>query len=124
MPDFTIEFYEKPNGKRPAEDFTSRLDKKMKARAIQYLELLSERGNDLREPFSKFLTDGIFELRIKQGSDISRVIYFFYVDKRIVMTNGFIKKTQRTPRSEIKKAKKYRDDYITRMENNKDEQIL
>ena len=49
--------------------------------------------------------------------NISRVMYFFYVGKKIVMTNGFVKKTQKTPKSEINLAKKYRDDYIERMGN-------
>ena len=40
---------------------------------------------------------GIFELRAKVGTDISRVLYFFYYEGRIVLTHGFIKKTQRTP---------------------------
>ena len=57
---------------------------------------------------------GIFELRAKVGTDISRVLYFFYYEGRIVLTHGFIKKTQRTPASEIEKAKKYRRDYIER----------
>lgn len=56
-------------------------------------------------------------MRCKVGSDISRVMYFFYVGKKIVMTNGFVKKTQKTPKSEINLAKKYRDDYIERMGN-------
>lgn len=57
---------------------------------------------------------GIFELRAKVGTDISRVLYFFYYEGRIVLTHGFIKKTQRTPAAEIEKAKKYRRDYIER----------
>lgn len=57
---------------------------------------------------------GIFELRAKVGTDISRVLYFFYYEGRIVLTHGFIKKTQRTPAGEIEKAKKYRRDYIER----------
>lgn len=57
---------------------------------------------------------GIFELRAKVGTDISRVLYFFYYEGRIVLTHGFIKKTQRTPAGEIEKAKKYRIDYIER----------
>ena len=57
---------------------------------------------------------GIFELRAKVGTDISRVLYFFYYEGRIVLTHGFIKKTQRTPAGEIEKAKKYRSDYIER----------
>lgn len=57
---------------------------------------------------------GIFELRAKVGTDISRVLYFFYYEGRIVLTHGFIKKTQRTAAGEIEKAKKYRRDYIER----------
>ena len=57
---------------------------------------------------------GIFELRAKVGTDISRVLYFFYYEGRIVLTHGFIKKTQRTPAGEIEKAKEYRRDYIER----------
>lgn len=57
---------------------------------------------------------GIFELRAKVGTDISRVLYFFYYEGRIVLTHGFIKKTQRTPAGEIEKAKIYRRDYIER----------
>ena len=57
---------------------------------------------------------GIFELRAKVGTDISRVLYFFYYEGRIVLTHGFIKKTRRTPAGEIEKAKKYRRDNIER----------
>jgi phage-related protein len=60
------------------------------------------------------LPNGIFELRAKVGSDISRVFYFFVIGKRIVLTNGFIKKTQKTPKSEIELAKKYRNEFLNR----------
>lgn len=46
--------------------------------------------------------------------DVSSVLYFFYHDGKIILTNGFIKKTQKTPRSEIIKAKEYRADYLER----------
>ena len=62
----------------------------------------------------KHLSEGIFELRAQAGSDISRVLYFFYVDQHIILTNGFIKKTQKTPPQEIERAKKYRADYLSR----------
>ena len=77
--------------------------------------ILEERGNMLREPYSKYIEDGIFELRVKVGTDISRVLYFFYVGKKIILTNGFIKKTQKTPKKEIEKAKAYRENYLKRM---------
>lgn len=78
------------------------------------LTVLQEKGNQLREPYSKHLEDGIFELRGKVGNDISRVLYFFYYGGKIVITNGFVKKTNKTPHDEIKKAKCYRKDYIER----------
>lgn len=58
--------------------------------------------------------DGIFELRVKVGTDVSRVLYFFVVGKKIILTNGFRKKTNKTPRDVIELAKKYRDDFIKR----------
>ena len=58
-------------------------------------------------PYSDHLVDGIFEIRAKVGSDIARVLYFFVIGKKIVLTNGFIKKTQKTPKNEIESAKKY-----------------
>lgn len=79
------------------------------------LKVLQEQGNRLREPYSKHLEDGIFEVRGKVGSDISRVLYFFYYGGRIILTNGFIKKTQKTPRSELEKAKLCRKDFMERL---------
>lgn len=52
--------------------------------------------------------------RIKSSSDISRILYFFFVGDKAVLTNGFVKKTQKTPRKEIEKAKTYRKDYLRR----------
>lgn len=80
------------------------------------MELLEEKGTELREPYSAPLEDGIFELRCKFGSNITRALYFFYVRKRIVVTNGFVKKTQKTPSGEIKLAKDRRKDWIERQE--------
>ena len=67
-------------------------------------------------PLSESLQDGIFELRAKVGSNISRVMYFFVIGNQAVLTHGFIKKTQKTPSKEIERAKKIRDDYIKRLE--------
>lgn len=86
----------------------------MRNKILMILNVLQERGNQLREPYSKHLEDGIFEVRGKVGNDISRVLYFFYYNGKIIMTNGFIKKTQKTPKSEIELAKKYRKEYLER----------
>jgi phage-related protein len=108
MSKYQVVFYEAENGNVPAEDFISLLDVKMAAKIYRLLVMLSENGAELREPYSKHLDDGIFELRAKFGSNISRVLYFFFVDRRIVVTNGFLKKTQKTPKAEIDKAKAFR----------------
>jgi phage-related protein len=115
---FDIEYYDLPDGTKPVEDFIDGLDIKMKVKLLGTIDILEEFGNQLREPYSKHLSDGIFELRVKFASDITRVLYFFYVGEKIILTNGFVKKTQKTPKSEIDKAKKYRDEYLSRRDNN------
>jgi len=119
MANFDVEFYEKENGDQPAKEFLLTLNVKMRAKMVNMIAILADNGNELREPYSKHLSEGIFELRAKVGSDITRVLYFFYVDKRIILTNGFIKKTQKAPQGEIDKAKKYRADYLQRKESGK-----
>lgn len=116
MSRFEVDFYEKENGEQPAKEFMLSLDKKLRAKLADTIMILQDNGYELREPYSKHISEGIFELRAKQGSDITRVMYFFYVDRHIILTNGFIKKTQKTPQSEIEKAKRYRSDYLKRKE--------
>jgi phage-related protein len=109
-------FYEKVNGEEPAKEFLIGLDYKMRAKMIRMLVLLQENGPALRLPYSEELEDGIFELRVKFGTDISRMLYFYDKDKIIILTNGFIKKCQKTPKQEIIAAKNYREDYFSRKE--------
>ena len=115
--EYEVIFYDKADGTEPAKDFILSLDKKMSAKMLRTISLLAVNGPDLREPCSKPLGDGIFELRAKVGSDISRVLYFFIVGRRVILTNGFIKKTQKTPPAELERAKRYRADYLGREEN-------
>ena len=90
MPKFEVEFYTKENGEQPAKEFLLSLNTKMRAKMMSTISILQDYGYELREPYSKHLEEGIFELRAKVGTDISRVLYFFYVcgpedhsDKRI-----------------------------------------
>jgi len=113
---FTVEFYEKENGEIPVINFIDSLEPKMGAKVLSLIEILEEKGNQLRLPYSECLEDGIFELRCKFGSDITRTLYFFYEGANIILTNGFVKKTQKTPVQEIKLAKLRREDYLSRKE--------
>ncbi|MBR0095678.1 MAG: type II toxin-antitoxin system RelE/ParE family toxin [Synergistaceae bacterium] len=116
MPDFEVIYYNKKNGDSPAKDFLDSLDEKMAAKMLRAINRLEEAGASLREPYSKPLGDGIFELRTQFSTDIARVLYFFIINNRAVLTHGFIKKTQKTPPQEIEKAKRYRKDYLQRSE--------
>ena len=71
---------------------------------------------DLRIVPDKFLkhitgTIGLYEIRVKVGSDIFRIFCFFDSDNLIILINGFQKKTQKTPDSEIKKALQLKSEY-------------
>lgn len=114
MQEYEIIFYDKPDGTEPVKEFLDSLDVKMRAKVLRTVLLLAENGTQLREPYSKSLDDGIFELRAKVGSDISRVLYFFIIGRKVILTNGFVKKTQKTPNAEIEKAKLYRKEYLSR----------
>lgn len=94
--------------------FLDGLDHKMRAKALHSIAILREFGNNLREAHSKAMGGGLFELRIKFASDISRIFYFFVVDNKIILTNGFVKKTLKTPKAEIDLARKYKADYERR----------
>jgi len=111
---FELELYETERGDQPVAEFLDSLEPKMNAKLVGMMELLEELGTALREPYTAALSDGIFELRCKQGSSITRVLFFFYVGRRIVVTNGFVKKTQKTPREEIRLAKERRKDWMRR----------
>jgi phage-related protein len=58
-------------------------------------------------------TEGLYEIRVQQGNDIFRVFCFFDEGKIIVLSNGFQKKTQKTPKNEIEKALKIKREYET-----------
>lgn len=114
---FEIVFYKKEDDTKPVAEFIKGLEPKMKRKTLQEIGLLKEFGTELREPYSKSLKDGLFELRVQQSNNISRIFYFFFDGQKIVMTNGFIKKTQKTPQAELDKALKYKSDYERRMNN-------
>ena len=97
---YEIILYDTEDGRCPVQELLDSLEPKLLAKILRTIDLLEMNGPLLREPYSKPLENGIFELRTKQGSDITRVLYFFIVGKKAVLTNGFIKKSQKTPKAE------------------------
>ena len=119
MPKVKVIFYDLPDGSMPAQEFLDSLEIKMQAKMVRTIAFLQENGSDLRELYSEYLQDGILELRAKVGSNISRVLYFFFDGKKVILTHGFIKKTQKTPRKEIDRALRYKEEYFSRKERRK-----
>lgn len=114
---YTLEHYETEDGKTPMNDFLLSLPPKLRAKVVSDETVLREIGSDARPPLAKHLDDGIFELRSKQSSNIVRSLFFFRAGRRIVVTHGFVKKSNKTPRGEIDRAKRYREDWIRRFGN-------
>lgn len=111
---FNIEFYATEDGRQPFCDFYSNLDKQTKAKVLGAIELLKEYGTELRAPVTKAIGEGLFELRVKYEKIQIRNIFFFFSGKKIIVTNGFIKKTQKLPLKQKKMALKYKKDWIRR----------
>lgn len=74
---YELHFFQKSDGSKPVEEFLLNQNLKVRAKAGQILQLLSRNGIQVREPYSKYLSDGIFEIRIDVGKDASRILYFF-----------------------------------------------
>ena len=107
-------FYKTANGKCPVEEFLDSLPGKVVQKVVWVLKLLEDLEFIPAIYFSKMSgTDDIWECRIKQGSNIYR-IFAFWKGNEIVLTHGFIKKTQKTPRGEIEKAENYKKEYFNR----------
>ena len=118
--EYQVIFFETDNGECPTEAYINSLNNKLSAKIYRILDMIEKNGPELREPYSKHLDDGIFEIRARQAKNLARVLYFFYAGKCVMATHGFTKKTQKTPPAEIDKAKEYRKEFLER-EANKNE---
>jgi len=93
-------------------DFYKKQKQKVKDKIIWTFRLI-ESQRQVPEDYLKHIegTDGLYEIRVHLGSDIFRIFCFFDKGKLVVLANGFQKKTQKTPKSEIIKALKIKQEY-------------
>lgn len=78
---------------------------------VQYGLLLLKTQDRLPGKFVKFIRDGLYELRTEYSGNIYRVFFIFDEGAIVVLFNGFQKKTQKTPPTEIEKALKIKEAY-------------
>ena len=103
----TIIFY-----KKYFREFFEKQRDKVKSKIIWTFDLIEE-VMQVPEIYLKHIegTDGLYEIRVQFGSDIFRIFCFFDEGQLVVLANGFQKKTQKTPRKEINKALKIKEEY-------------
>ena len=111
---YQVLFYKSQGGRCPTEDFLDTLPVKIRAKVTKWLEKLEEFGPVLPRPYADIVRDKIRELRVIFASTQYRLLYFFY-GKYIVITHGFIKKTDGVPDNEIKKAQNMMRDFELRI---------
>jgi phage-related protein len=111
-------YYSDKDGSAPVKEYIDKLSVKERAKTMAFIGLLEERGPNLPRPYADLLEDGIHELRIKLTGTQVRILYFFYYQNTIVLTNVFEKHTDKVPKEHIKLAKESRTDFINREKKN------
>lgn len=101
--------------KKHTTNFLDKLPKKVRAKFLWTFQLIEEIER-VPDTYLKHVQDGIYEVRVRLGSDTYRVMSFFDEEKLVLTINGFQKKTQKTPKKEISKAKIIRDEYYEEKE--------
>lgn len=99
-------------------EFVDSRSKRNQAKLLSLISFLEDKGPTLPRPYADFLEDGIHELRVKLSGDQIRVLYFFCYKNVIVLSHAFRKSTDKIPKSEINKAREFREDFLQRFSEN------
>ena len=109
---YTCYYFETEGGKSPVKEFIDSLDPVSQRKFFVKRGWLEEYGHRLQMPHAKHLKDGIYELRFEGREGTIRILYFFFEGNKIIFTNGFKKKTKKTPHGELNLAFERRRLYI------------
>ena len=105
--EYRVKFYQdSEDGVCPVREYIKNLDRRERAKVAKYIEFLRVNNGYLDEPYSKHIIDKIRELRVDFGRNRHRVFYFTFLKRTVVLLHAFLKKTAKTPVSEIQKAQK------------------
>ncbi len=110
-----IHFYRTESDFCPVEEFLDSLTAKQAQKAAWVMQLIEEIDLVPVQYFKKLVnTDDIWEVRIQVGNNIFRILGFLDNERLVVLNHAFQKKTQKTPKKEIKIAEKRKKDYLSR----------
>ncbi len=114
-----VNFYQSKSGKYPIKEFLDSLPGKQAKKITWVLELFEDSSIVPKQYFRKLSgTDDIWEIRIIFSGNIFRLLGFFESNGNFIITNGFRKKTQKTPLNEIKIAEERKINYYERKKRN------
>lgn len=106
MNNYEIQYYIDNKGRTPVREYINRLNLKERAKVLKYIDFLRQNDGKLDEPYSRHIEGKIRELRVDFHRNRHRIFYFTFVGKQIILLHAFLKKTAKTPVSEINQAKK------------------
>ena len=104
---YQVRFALTSRGDAPAKDFLESLPERPRDKASAWIALLAEKGPNLPRPYADVVSGPIRELRVSFGRLEIRLLYFIH-GRRIVLTQGFLKKTRGIPSAEISNAERLR----------------
>jgi|TARA_B110000259_G_scaffold83290_1_gene97247 phage-related protein len=110
-----IYFYRTESGSCPVEEFLESLQSKQAQKVAWVLQLIEEFDVVPVQYFKKLVnTDDLWEVRVQIGGNIFRIIGFLDDEQLVVLNHAFQKKTQKTPKNDIKLAEMRKRDYLNR----------
>lgn len=116
-----FETYERPNGHDEFAEWLKDLPRKDKVKILKTIYDTENNGLLVAQRMSwvkKIDTEkNLYEVRSKVASNIQRAMYFHVEGARYVITHGFTKKTQKTPKTEIKRALQIRKEWENEQKN-------
>ena len=113
-----IIFYKNSRGDSPVEEFLNTLTDKQAKKVAWVLRIIRDLDFVPKEYFKKLVATDLWEIRVQIGGNVLRILGFIQVDNFIVLTNGFQKKTQKTPQKEINLAEQRMKEYLSRSKSN------
>ena len=111
--EYQVIYYVRSSGRCPVKEYLSLFHPEETIEIRKTIHLLSKKEGRLLAPHAKHIFQKIWELRVQYMNHRHRILYFIAPNRKIVLLTAFLKKTTKTPRSEIKKAYKYYLDYLS-----------
>jgi len=113
----SLEFYVTSSGAVPAEEWLEQLPRAIQQKFAALFARMGDTGKIWNERKFKHLTetDQIFEFKV----EADRILCFFFVGRRLILTHGFRKAGDKTPKCEIERAETYKQEFEERRKHEK-----